>query len=119
MKITPIYTKSILFCKVTLHIGDINGKKSICQLLTDKIIQMSGNKCIEDGYVSSHDIQILSYSTGLIQLDSITTKFRTNAILLFQLKECSIMQKLNQLQNNKSNLIQQKCRQIIHQGNAS
>lgn len=71
MKITPIYTKSILFCKVNLHIGDINGKKSILQLLTDKIVQMSGNKCIEDGYVSSHDIQILSHSTGLIQLDSI------------------------------------------------
>jgi hypothetical protein len=71
MKISPIYTKSILFCKVTIPIADITGKKSIVQLLTDKITQLSGNKCIEDGYVSSHDIQILSFSSGLIQLDYI------------------------------------------------
>jgi DNA-directed RNA polymerase subunit E'/Rpb7 len=69
LKSSPIYIASILQTKISVKI--VNIRESILETLASKLLDMVGNKCIEDGYISSHNIHILIHSEGTIHFDEI------------------------------------------------
>ena len=65
MSITGPYMNSILSTKIPLHITEVGRKTehNLHKALSLKI----ANKCIEEGFVSSHEIKIINFSSGMIQ----------------------------------------------------
>lgn len=65
---------SILQTKISVKIVN-NIRESILETLTSRLLGMIGNKCDEDGYILSHDINILIHSegtgTGTVHFDEI------------------------------------------------
>jgi hypothetical protein len=68
-KITGVYIKSVLTQKIILHINEVG--KNIKQNLEKKLIAFNEGRCIAEGYIRPNSINILSYSSGLINSENI------------------------------------------------
>jgi len=69
-KIYGVYTKSLLEKKVILDITEIGS--NIKKVLEDKLVHRLENRCIEEGYVKSKSIQLITYSSGNVDRNKIT-----------------------------------------------
>jgi DNA-directed RNA polymerase subunit E'/Rpb7 len=61
----PPYITSVLTQKVYLSINEIG--KNVKQCLEQKLIQQNEGKCISQGFIKPNSINVLNYSSGLIQ----------------------------------------------------
>lgn len=61
-KIYGVYTKSLLEKKVILQMTEIGS--NVKKALEEKLIQLLENKCIEEGYVKTKTIRLITYSSG-------------------------------------------------------
>lgn len=59
-----LYNNSILQIEVHIHLREIIDDIEL--ILKNKIISMVGNKCLQEGFVSSNNIEIISFSEGII-----------------------------------------------------
>lgn len=69
-KIYGVYTKSLLEKKVILDITEIGG--NIKKVLEDKLVYTLENRCIEEGYIKSKSIQLITFSSGNVDRNKIT-----------------------------------------------
>lgn len=63
-KIYGVYIRSILNQKVSLLITEIG--ENVRQILEQKLVQMNEGKCIREGYIKPGSVNIISYSSGLV-----------------------------------------------------
>jgi DNA-directed RNA polymerase subunit E'/Rpb7 len=63
-KIYGVYMRSILNQKVSLLITEIG--QNVRQILEQKLIHMNEGKCIREGFIKPGSINIISYSSGLV-----------------------------------------------------
>lgn len=63
-KIYGVYIRSILNQKVSLLITEI--AENVRQILEQKLVQMNEAKCIREGYIKPGSVNIISYSSGLV-----------------------------------------------------
>jgi DNA-directed RNA polymerase subunit E'/Rpb7 len=63
-KIYGVYIRSVLNQKVPLLITEIG--QNIRQILEQKLVQANENKCVREGYIKPGSINIISYSSGLV-----------------------------------------------------
>jgi DNA-directed RNA polymerase subunit E'/Rpb7 len=64
-KLIPIYSKSLITRNISLPINSIG--KNIRQIIEKAISSNFEGKCIVEGYVRAGSINIISYSSGLIE----------------------------------------------------
>lgn len=79
-KIYGAYMKSTLERKVCLHITEIG--KNVKQNLEAKLENSLGGKCVQEGYMKSKSIQVISYSSGTVNYNVV--EFR----VLFDVMVC-------------------------------
>ena len=63
-KIYGVYIRSILSQKVSLLITEI--AENVRQILEQKLVHMNEGKCIREGYIKPGSVNIISYSSGLV-----------------------------------------------------
>jgi DNA-directed RNA polymerase subunit E'/Rpb7 len=63
-KIYGVYIRSILNQKVSLLITEIG--QNIREILEKKLVQTNEGKCIREGYIKPGSVNIISYSSGLV-----------------------------------------------------
>lgn len=68
-KIYGVYTKSLLNMKVALSINEVG--QNIKQNLERMISKRTEGKCIAEGFIRPNSIQIISYSSGVVNNDII------------------------------------------------
>lgn len=65
-----LYMKNILTRKINLHVTEIGS--NIKQNIQKKISMEIEGKCIVDGFIKPDSVNILSYSSGLLQQDNVS-----------------------------------------------
>jgi DNA-directed RNA polymerase subunit E'/Rpb7 len=66
-KIYGVYIRSILNQKVSLLITEIG--QNVRQILEQKLVHTNENKCIREGYIKPGSVNIISYSSGLVNAE--------------------------------------------------
>ena len=66
-KIYGVYIQSVLTMKINLHVNEIG--RNIKQNLEQKIISKTEGKCIVEGFIRPKSVNIISYSSGNINLE--------------------------------------------------
>lgn len=64
-----LYMKNILTRKINLHVTEIGS--NIKQNIQKKISLEVEGKCIIDGFIKPNSVNILSYSSGLLQQENV------------------------------------------------
>ncbi len=65
---STLFVTSILSKTVSLPITDVG--KNLKEVLRNKVAELVEAKCIVEGYVKQHSVQILSYSCGLVRANN-------------------------------------------------
>ena len=68
-KLFGVYIKSVLTQKIILHITEVG--KNIKQNLEKKLVSFNEGRCIAEGYIRPNSVNIISYSSGLINSENI------------------------------------------------
>jgi DNA-directed RNA polymerase subunit E'/Rpb7 len=68
-KIFGVYIRSILTQKVVLSITEVG--RNIKQVLEKKIVAKNEGKCIAEGFIKPHSVHIISYSSGMVNLENV------------------------------------------------
>jgi len=68
-KIYGVYIKSLLNMKVTLKMNEVG--QNIKQNLERTISKRTEGKCIAEGYIRPNSIQVMNYSSGMVNNDNI------------------------------------------------
>ena len=66
-KIYGVYIRSVLNQKVSLLITEIG--QNVRQILEQKLIQENENKCIREGFIKPGSVNIIQYSSGLVNAE--------------------------------------------------
>jgi DNA-directed RNA polymerase subunit E'/Rpb7 len=64
-----LYNSALLQIEIHVHLNEI--VYDIKELLLHKIIQLIGNKCIQEGFVSSKNIEVITFSEGSVNFTTI------------------------------------------------
>ena len=67
-KPTTLFVMSILSKTVSMPITEVG--KNLKEVLRNKVAELVEAKCIVEGYVKQHSVQILSYSCGLVRANN-------------------------------------------------
>lgn len=74
-----IFSKNVITRKITIPFNSIGG--NIKEIITNKLKMNLEGKCVNEGYVKKDSISILSYSSGVIESNSVIFDVILQAII--------------------------------------
>lgn len=83
-----IYTKSLLNKRVLLFISQVGG--NIKEVLQETLVDMIEGKCIIEGYVKPSSVNIISYSSGIVEKENIVFEVTFECLVCFPVEGMEI-----------------------------
>tara|TARA_B100001758_G_scaffold202969_1_gene182500 strand:- start:1472 stop:2152 length:681 start_codon:yes stop_codon:yes gene_type:complete len=83
-----IYTKSLLNKRVLLSISQIGG--NIKEVLQETLVHMIEGKCIIEGYVKPSSVNIINYSSGVVEKENILFEVTFECLVCFPVEGMEI-----------------------------